>query len=227
MIKKLVVVMLCVLLFGCGSSTGSGEDKVERYKKELSVLQNSSAEYDVSHYEKLVDELADDLIEEGKILVTKDEFNQVMKEATEGFNENQMAMYYKMAAQTMLTEYLDGNANVEEISNEYVESELANSKEYQNAILSAQTLKDSLNNPNSFQLHSVRYAKNGYYEYYKMDISGENKLGGTTRQDYIAIIFQGKLDNIIKEGHADWYKSNEVVRKADFLDVDLIKANIK
>ena len=46
----------------------------------------------------------------------------------------------------------------------------------------------------------------------RMDISGENKLGGTTRQDYIALNFQGKLDNIIKEGHA-------VERRADFLRV--------
>ena len=66
----------------------------------------------------LFDELADDLIQKRKILVTKDEFNQVMKEATGDLMKTKWLCTIKWLHKQCLQEYLDGNANVEEISNE-------------------------------------------------------------------------------------------------------------
>lgn len=60
---------------------------------------------------------------------------------------------------------------------------------YSVAIELAKTIKNSLNNPSSFQLYNVKYQEgtegmwNKYCFYY--DYSGENKMGGTTRKQII------------------------------------------
>lgn len=69
-------------------------------------------------------------------------------------------------------------------------NEIANTPPYSPAIILCQTIKDSLQNPSSFQLYSIEcsdqtHILDGWY-FYKVNYSGENRLGGTVREEIIA-----------------------------------------
>ena len=54
---------------------------------------------------------------------------------------------------------------------------------YDYAIMACQSIKDSLYNPDSIQIHQVYYI-NGYWHNYYIDFSAMNKVGGYTRESY-------------------------------------------
>lgn len=79
---------------------------------------------------------------------------------------------------------------------------------YSEAINLCSTIKQSLYNPDSFQLNNIEYVE-AYegYSLYNVDYSGENKLGGTVRTGLIATYREGSLDDIIEENPSSGYSS--------------------
>lgn len=109
-------------------------------------------------------------------------------------------------------------------------NELLSTSQYQNAILIVSTLKDSLYNPQSLQIHNIRYYQNDttLSDSYMIEYSGENRLGGTVTDSVIIVIDISGIVSVYESDDEDY--SNRSFKfyttDAESLDVDLIMSNI-
>lgn len=104
--------------------------------------------------------------------------------------------------------------------------EKVTSTPYKEAITFVQAIKDTLYNPESLQVHSVKYIDKGY-DKYLVDYSGENKLGGSVRTSTIADFSHGTCVHLYEKNDAGY--NDELLDSSDSLelDVDLILEYVK
>lgn len=121
-------------------------------------------------------------------------------------------------------ERLEESEKQEEAERQKQLSEILSTPPYSDAIVLCKALKESLYNPDSFQLNEVEYIKD-VYDTYKVDYSAENKLGGTTRSNIIAQFSEGSLAHSYQDTDYE-YRDRE---KYDFTnrESDVSQLNIE
>ena len=95
---------------------------------------------------------------------------------------------------------------------------------YYYAIIVCQSLKDSLNNPESIQIHEVYYL-DAYWHTYYVDFSAMNQLGGYTRECYeVSFNKDSSLYSFSKV-----YDLPDIFEELDYeiLDTDLIESSLE
>lgn len=99
---------------------------------------------------------------------------------------------------------------------------------YEGAIQVCQKIKDALNNPDSLQLHEVLHVINNGCDYYYIDLSGMNKMGGYTRTTYYAMFMDGVLFELEE---MESFSYEEIIYSEfddlEYLDVRTIESSLK
>lgn len=131
----------------------------------------------------------------------------------------------------------DNNSQVENEPTVYVEEPLEQIDEvevnsgidpYEGAVKVCQKIKNSLNNPSSLQIHEVLYVTYNGCDYYYIDLSAMNKMGGYTRTRYYAMFMDAvlfKLEEMESFSYEDIINSK--FDDLDYLDTSTIVAKLK
>lgn len=153
------------------------------------------------------DPLAEDMIEKidsiGEVTLEDEdlisELEQTYSEMTDK-QKNQVSNYVDLKD---ARDDLDQLIEEEQQEAEEALLEVVTNPPYSNAITICSAIKQSLYNPDSLQIYEVEV----HHDYdYKVDYSGENKLGGTTRTSLIAIFTSdGEILHIYEEGKSSDY----------------------
>ncbi len=95
---------------------------------------------------------------------------------------------------------------------------------YDYAVIVCQSIKDSLYNPDSIQIHKVFYI-DAYWHNYYIDFSAMNQVGGYTRDSYEALF--NKDSSLYSFNKV--YDLPDIFEEYDYetLDVDIIESNLK
>ena len=86
---------------------------------------------------------------------------------------------------------------------------------YDYAITICQIIKDALYNPESIQINKVYYLDAAWHQYY-IDVSAMNKLGGYTRNTYVALF----NDDSSLYSFDEVYSLPDLFEKYDYLELD-------
>ena len=99
---------------------------------------------------------------------------------------------------------------------------------YEGAVKVCQRIKNSLNNPDSLQIHEVLYVTYNGCDYYYIDLSAMNMMGGYTRTRYYAMFMDAvlfKLEEMESFSYEDIINSK--FDDLDYLDTSTIVARLK
>lgn len=99
---------------------------------------------------------------------------------------------------------------------------------HEGAVKVCQKIKNSLNNPSSLQIHEVLYVTYNGCDYYYIDLSAMNKMGGYTRTRYYAMFMDAvlfKLEEMESFSYEDIINSK--FDDLDYLDTSTIVARLK
>lgn len=151
------------------------------------------------------DPLAEDMIEKidsiGEVTLEDEELiaelEQTYSEMTDK-QKNQVSNYVDLKDARDELDQL-----IEEEQQEAQEAllEVITNPPYSNAITICSAIKQSLYNPDSLQIYEVEE----YLDYYKVDYSGENRLGGTARTSLIAVFTtDGEIMHVYEEKTSDY-----------------------
>ncbi len=103
-----------------------------------------------------------------------------------------------------------------------------NSFAYEGAVKVCQKIKNSLNNPNSLQIHEVLHITYNGCDYYYIDLSAMNRMGGYTRTTYYAMFMDSvlfKLEEIESFSYEDIINSK--FDDLEYLDTSTIESRLK
>ncbi len=99
---------------------------------------------------------------------------------------------------------------------------------YEGAVKVCQKIKNSLNNPDSLQLHEILHVTYNGCDYYYIDLSAMNKMGGYTRTRYYAMFMDGvlfKLEEMESFSYEDIINSK--FDDLEYLDVSTVESRLK
>ena len=146
--------------------------------------------YSVIRVDPLSKQTMEDIKNLGKVTLDSEstivELEETYSEMTDK-QKNQVRNYVDLKnarkeLDKLIEEEEQKQAEIQQAAQE-AEAAIANSSPYKEAIAFVQAIKDSLYNPSSLQVYSVKYYD--ALEEYLVDYSGENKLGGTVRKNII------------------------------------------
>lgn len=185
------------------------------------------------------DPMAKKMIEDieniGKItLESEDKITELEKTYSEMTDKqkNQVSNYVELkSAREKLNKLIDEeNERLLKLQQAAAEKkkEKVTSTPYKEAITFVQAIKDSLYNPESLQIHSVKYMDK-VYDMYLVDYSGENKLGGSVRMSTVAGFSYGQCIRLYEKDDYGYNDQVESFAGSDSLelDIDLILEYIK
>ena len=99
---------------------------------------------------------------------------------------------------------------------------------YDGAVKVCQKIKDSLNNPDSLQLHEILHVTYNGCDYYYIDLSAMNKMGGYTRTRYYAMFMDGvlfKLEEMESFSYEDIINSK--FDDLEYLEISTVEYRLK